>query len=578
MKALHTLVLATLLAALPIAAAAQDDGDLTPNTTEGSIEIGGLLSDVDGSPDMAAEYLTIDEGPVGKVKLLTNQDWGALDLKFKYIAPDQNAGHLNFDIKRMVRSHNTYTAMPHRFGHDPMTALESTSRNGKVVQHTDFSPDRDYFVNYNVFSDRTELQFPGFRALTLAVEFREQNRNGHTQAFTTSHCDTCHIKSQEHRRDQSTTDGTLEAAVAWKSGVVRARYTNRKLREAHPSVTATFDNNLHPELQVPVFDNRMQFDDDAGVVPVDLKPEIDKDTTRLDFRWASKNGFAITANGVWAETTNRGTGNTADYSGYVVTATKRFGKDLRLRWNGKVYQTETNDVFIDTIERTTMAGPHAGQTYFDVYGDTFDHTRYSALNRDGVRSRLDASYRLGRKLGTIRGVWDYEVIDRDHYEVAVGETKTTENILGLSWRARPAKGVRFEAELKHGDVNNTFMAIDATCSTLVSPRYTNPWQPETPQYNEQHQTRIGDTTASASSWNRAVLSVGYTFGQSTVTGRYVYWDGDNTDGDLTDWSKNRQTATITLWSPGGTSWDWYVGWAYQDMSLDAPTCIPIFDG
>ena len=134
-----------------------------------------------------------------------------------------------------------------------MLNLSSTSRNGKVVENSDANPNQDYVMNYAVFEDRTELQFPGFRPLTLAVEFREQVRNGHTQAFTTSHCDTCHIKSQSHQRDQQTTDGTLEAAVAWKSGVVRARYTDRKLRESLPSVTGNFDTNLHPELQTPVF-------------------------------------------------------------------------------------------------------------------------------------------------------------------------------------------------------------------------------------------------------------------------------------------------------------------------------------
>jgi len=577
MRRLQTFVLAALLAALPFAVAA-DDGDASTSETTGSVEIGGLFTDVADSPDMAAEFYTINDGPVGKVKLGVFQNWGALDFKFKYAAQDQNSGDLNFDIKRMVRSHNTYNAFPHRLGHDPMYALTSVSRNGKVVRNTDMNPDQDYVMNYAVFEDRTELQFPGFRPLTLAVEFREQNRNGHTQAFTTNHCDNCHIKSQKHRRDQQTTDGTLEAAVAWNSGVVRARYTNRKLREAHPSVTGTFDKNLHPELQAPVFDNRMQYDSDVGVVPVDLKPETDKNTTRLDFRWASKNGFAVTANGVWSETTSRNTGNKADYSGYVVTAAKRFGNNFRLRWNGKVYQTETNSVWIEPIQRVTLAGPQAGLTYFEIYGDLFNQWRNSALNRDGVDSKLDASYRFGRKWGTIRGIWNYGVVDREYYEVAPGEKKTTSNIFGVTYRMRPAKGLRLDAEFKHGDVDNAFMVTDATCSTLVSDRYPNPWNPDTPQYVDSHATRIGDTTASASSWNKAVLAVGYNFGQTTLTGRYVYWDGTNTDGDLTDWSKNRSTATITAWSPGGASWDWYIGWAYQDLSLDAPACVPVFDG
>ena len=575
MKALRTLVLATLLIASPFAVAADDDDD---SSFEGSIELGGSITDVDGSADMAAEYSTIEESVVGKVKMLSHQDWGSLDFKFKYLADDQNAGHLDFDIKRMVRSHNTYTKFPHRLGHEPMTFLESTSRNGKVVRYTDEDPNQEYVMNYSVFEDRTEFQFPGFRPLTLAVEFRQQKRSGHTQAFTTNHCDNCHIKSQSHRRDQTTTDGTLEASIGWKNGVVRARYTDRSLKEDRPYVTGTFDKNLHPELQLPVFDNRMQYDSDVGEVPVDLKPEIDKNTTRLDFRWASQNGFAITANGVWAETENTYTGNEAEYSGYVVTAAKRFGNHLRLRWRGKVYTTETDDVFIDTIERTTPAGPHAGLTYEDVYGDNFDHWRYSALNRDGLESKLDASYRFGRKLGTLRGFWNFKEIDRDYFEVAPGERQTTSNVLGLSYRIRPAKGLRFDGELKYGDINDAFMIVDGSCSTLVSDRYPNPWQPETPQYIDQHETRIGDGAASASSWMQAAASLGWSFGQSTLSGRVVYWDGDNTDGDLTDWSKERTAATITFWSPGGENWSWYAAWAYQDLTMGSHVCIPVFDG
>ena len=91
MKALKFFVLATLLAALPFAVAA-DEGDTSTNESEGSIEIGGLFADVTDSPDMAAEFSTINEGPVGKIKLATYQNWGALNFKFKYAAQDQNSG------------------------------------------------------------------------------------------------------------------------------------------------------------------------------------------------------------------------------------------------------------------------------------------------------------------------------------------------------------------------------------------------------------------------------------------------------------------------------------------------------
>lgn len=574
MKRIEVFVLTALLTALPLAVMAQET-DETEDTT-GSIEIGGMWTDVDGTPDKAAEFRTIDKGPVGKVKLSTFQDWGSIDFGVKYLATDENSGYLDFDISRTVRSHNSYDKFPHRLAHDPMAYLESTSINGKAVRKDDQDPNMDYGVDYSVFHDRTELQFAGLKALTLAVEYRDQKRSGHTQAFTTSHCDTCHVTSKSHARDQSTTDATLEAILGFKNVAFRGRFTSRELREEYNTVTSTFDKNLHPELQVPVFDQRMQYDSDVGPVPADLKPDIDKDIARLDFRWATDNGLAITANGVWAETTNKYSGNEADYSGYVANITKRFKNRLRLRWQGKIYQTETDSVYVDPIQRVTPAGPHAETTYYDIYGQTFDQYRNSALNRDGLQSRLDASFRLGN--GTLRGQWKYDYVDREYYEVLPGEKKTTKNLLGVSYRIRPMKGLRIDAGLKYAQIDNAFMLIDGACSTLESGSYPNPWDPATPQYQDFQGARIAETTASASNWLKAELGAAWVFNNTTVSGRYVYWDGDNTDGDLTDWSKSRNSLTVTAWTPGGADWDFYVGYAYQDMSLDVPLCIPVFDG
>jgi hypothetical protein len=575
MKALNRFVLAALLAALPLAAAAQEEAT---DSTSGSIEIGARYVDVDGSPDKAAEFLSTDKGPVGKLELETFGGWGSLDFDFEYLATNEMKGNLDFDVNRMVRSHNSYTMFEHRLGHDPMENLEATSTNGKVVIHTDFSPEAEYGIDYSVFHDRTELQFPGLKALTLAVEYRNQSRSGHMQAYTTSHCDTCHIKSQAHNVDETTTDAKLEAVVGWKNAEIRGSMTSRELRQGTNSVNVTFDDALHPELRLPVFDNRLQFDSEVGVVPADLWPDIDKDIGRLDFRWGTANGLAVTANGVWSETENRYTGYKADYTGYVATVAKRFTNNLRLRWRGRVYSIDNDEVFVDTIERVTNAGPHAGLTYEDIYGLNFDHIRYSALDRDAVESKLDVSFRLGRKGGTLRGLWDYETVDREFYEVLPGETETTTNILGVSYRVRPVKGLRFDAAYRHAEISNAFMLINGACSTLESDAYPNPWSPETPQYHDFHDERIAETTSSPSSWDKLELGAAWVAGTSTLSGRYVWWDGSNSDGDLTDWSKNRQSATVTWWTPGGESWDWYLGYAYQDTSLDAPACIPVFDG
>ena len=552
--------------------------DAAAGDTESNIEIGVYNASVDDSPDMAAEFYDTESGPTANATVATHQGWGSLYFMGAFQSSDTNAGELDFDIKRMVRSHNSYEKFIHRLGHDPMHNLEATSFNGKVVWTTDLDPDQEYDLNFSVFESRTELQLPNIRALTLGVEFREQKRKGHAQAYTTSHCDNCHVYSQTHELDEKTSDATLDAKVAWKGGYAKAAFTSRSLKYGTSAVPVQFDDALHPELQVPVFDNRLQYDSDVGIVPADLWPDADKDKTRLDLVFNDVLGFAVTANGVWSKTENNYTNLQSDYKGYILSAAKGWKSGWRFRWRGHAYSIDNDDVFVDVNDRPSIAGPHTGQTYEDVYGINFDHVRKSALNRDAFESKADLSYRFGRKLGTLRFTWNYDTIDRENYEVLPGKFKTTTNLIGASWRTRPARGLQFEANLKYADVSNAFTLIDGACSTLVSGPYPNPWNPETPQYYDFHDARIAETTASASSWARADLRLGYTTGKTTVFGKYIYYDGDNTDGDLTNWSRQNNTALVTVWSAPTENFNWYATYTWMDSDLGVPACIPVFDG
>jgi hypothetical protein len=547
-------------------------------TSETRVELGAYSAGTDDSPDMAAEYYDTKSGATANATVSTHQDWGSLFFVGAFQSSKTNAGELDFDIKRVVRSHNSYNKFVHRLGHDPMSNLEATSFNGKVVWHTDLDPDQEYGMDFSVFESRTELQLPNFRAVTLGVEFREQQRKGHAQAFTTSHCDNCHIYSQTHALDEKTSDGIIDAKVAWKGGYVKGEFTSRSLKYGTSSVPVQFDDALHPELQVPVFDNRLQYDSDVGVIPADMWPDADKNKTRLDLVLNNIGGFAITANGVWSKTENDYTNLQSDYKGYILSAAKGWKSGWRLRWRGHAYSLDNDDVFVDVNDRPSIAGPHAGQTYEDVYGINFDHTRKSALNRDAFESKADVSKRFGRKAGTLRFTWNYDTIDRQNFAVLPGEYKTTTNLVGASWRARPAKGWNFEANLKYANVDNAFTLINGACSTLVSGSYPNPWNPETPQYTEFHDARIAETTASASSWGRADLRLGYTTGRTTVFGKYIYYDGDNSDGNLTDWSKTNNTALLTVWSAPTENFNLYATYTWMDSDQNHPVCIPIFDG
>ena len=338
-------------------------------TVETKAELGLYGASSDDSPDMAAEYFDTESGPTMNATVSSHQKWGSLYFQGAYQSTSTNSGELDFDIRRTIRSKNDYGRFLHRLGHDPMENLEATSFNGKVVWHTDLDPDQEYQFNYTNFESRTEIQLPSIKALTVGVGFREQARDGHRQAFTVSHCDNCHMYSQSHTLNESTSDVVLDAKVAWKGGYAKAAFDSRSLRYGgYNSVNMQDDDALHPELQKPVFDNRLQYDSDVGVVPADLWPDSDKDRTRLDLVFNDLGGFTLTANGVWSQTENRNANLKSNYTGYIATLAKGWKSGWRFRWRGRAYSIDNDDIFIDVNDRPSIAGPHAGQTYEDVYG------------------------------------------------------------------------------------------------------------------------------------------------------------------------------------------------------------------
>ena len=65
---------------------------------------------------------------------------------------------------------------------------------------------------------------------------------------------------------------------------------------------------------------------------------------------------------------------------------------------------------------------------------------------------------------------------------------------------------------------------------------------------------------------------------TTFSGTYSWWDGDNNDGDLTDWSRQSNTALVTVWSAPTENINWYATYTYMDSDLGLPACIAVFDG
>ena len=390
--ALRFLCAVFAVALIPGMVAAQD-GD----SVEGSAEVGAWGASTSGLPDLVTEYEPDEGGPDLKLDLESAMDWGQLDLAAAIRSGEDYDLSLDFDVNRSLRSETAVTALLHRLVHESLDVFDAATVHGRVVEGDDRAPGQIYEIDYRLLEHRTEFQPRNASNLTLGFGLRHQEREGMRQSTTISHCDSCHVVSQNRPIDETTDDASFDAQVAWDKGRVGLSFTSREYEMDPTSISLLFDDALHPELRLPLFDNRLQYDSAEGPQPVDRVPDISKQIYRVDGDFPDVGGFYLAAEGVWSTTENDFTGLAADYAGYLVNAVRSFKENWRFRWSGRSYSLDNDDYFVLTNKRLGIAGPQAGRTYEEIYGFETDFLRQSALNRDVLESNLEFSRRFGRE-------------------------------------------------------------------------------------------------------------------------------------------------------------------------------------
>src|SRR5574341_940830 len=429
---------------------------------KGSITLGGGSSSLTGSPDVVAPYSPADiSRPVAALSF----DTASLQLRSRLLDTNDMDHFLKFDVGRVWRSLTTYTRFLPRRGHDPVDYLQAVVRSGRIVQRSDSDAGAAYQYEEGVFETRNEIQPKGLDVLTVILNYRDQRRNGAHQGLVISHCDSCHTVSLTRPVDETQRELSLGARLGWSGGSLRGEVGRSQLNNHAAPVSLLYDKALQPELRTPIFDNRVSYDSIEGPQAVFNQQDVQKPYGKADLSLADVLGFRFNLGGVWSKTENKYTGLEADYSGYVLQTSRSFGP-ARLRFRGRAYALSSDPTFVDTRERVGTAGPQAGKTYRDVYGYNPDYDRRSTTDRDVLEANTELSVKLGKKAGTLRAIWNYQGIDRDNYLVAPGETKTSTNVLGASWRASPRKGAKLDAEYRHGDVQNPLMLVNGSCSNI----------------------------------------------------------------------------------------------------------------
>ena len=553
------------------------------NGIEGWFHLGAWASDRDDSPLVIEKFEPDeDENLQSSLDLVTIHERIFLELAAGIRASDDRRAELTFDVGRTFRSSTAWNEFPVALAHDPMTNLVAATSHGRVVEHTDLDPNAEYRLGWSRLEHRSELQLPSAPALTLGLGYRLQERTGTIQAQTISHCQTCHVTSQSRPLDETTEDVAFDATLDLAKVQLRASWSHRELDESVQALSLLYDDAIHPEARTPVFDNRLQWDSAEGPQPVAQRPDSEKDVLKLELNAPSLAGFDLGLTGVWSTTENTLTGVESEYTGTLVDVTRPLGEKWRLRWRNRAYSIDVDDVLVVLNERLGIAGPQAGRTYAEIYGlPASEYLRLSSADRDVLESRLELAWRISRKAGSLRFLWDFERTDRDHVEVAPGEGETTENVLGLTWTARPVKGLRVHAQLRHGEVDHPFANLNGAYSALVTTETApNPFAPTATQYYEFQGARIADPSAHPETWDRAEIRLSRTLGdgQTLLTASYRYENGVNDSLDLGDWERTDQALTATVFRAIDARTSWHLAFAHHESEVKHPSSIPIFDG
>lgn len=548
--------------------------------TTGSVTVGGRAVDDQGKAERAAEYLPTTSGP----ELLLALE-AAFDKVFIAVRSDAREGHdqahqLEVDVNRVVRSHTSFTRLPHRLVHDPLLNLRGTVKTPVVTWSTDLDPNARYRVNYDLLEHRTDLQLPNAGWLTVSAVYREQWREGHRQSLSLSHCSTCHIQSQTRRVDESTRDAGVVAQVRGGGWKLEGSFVSRDFKERAPAPTRTYELAEQPALRQPLFNDRIWYDSRNGVLPYGVIPPSDKDTATLRLSNPNLGGFSMALSGVSTRLENLNTRNKVDFDALALAVGRRLGKKGTFALRARSYTIDSTDYFVDVPEPKAVAGPYAGRSYYERYGFQPDFLRQSAIDRDVTEASARVSYRLGRGSSLI-GEYSFQNIDRAHYEVAPDQRDTLTQRLKLAYSARPAKGFNLRLEGVAADIRRPFMTQNTACQAgpLQTTPTPSPLVPGSTQYYVIYGSRIGDMTASPSSYLELRGTAGLALGSTTSASLTLHWwDGDNTDQDLTQWSRTTTAATAQVaWAPAET-FQAFVAASQGTRELESWVCVPLMDG
>ncbi len=543
-----------------------------------SVSVGVRANSVTDYIGKVGEYRPLNEGirpvvnaiAVGSYKKV----FYAIDAAFDESGNDQK--HLvRLDIDRIVDQKFSYNALPHRLGNDPLTNLDVTSEARSGVLHTNFDPNKEYRITRKEFKSETKISIPDIPFLKIYANYRDEQREGRYQARTLSKCSSCHVVAKTRDINNSTKDYQLGGDLNFGVVSVDYSYTKRQFREAEPAPLHTYLKKLHPELVVPVFDSRIQYDAADGALPFDILPDTDKQTHMVKARVPVSDFGMVTAHYVNSQVKNRFSDLEMANSSFAGGFSARVGQRGLFNARFSQIRIKNDSVFVDVVEPVNIAGPNVGKTFVEAYpsfGEA-DWTRESALSRNTLDFDTSFRYSLNKML-KLRLNYEYKNIDRDNYDVSETQSHTFKAGVDM----RPNKDWKFTLNGKLQITSNPFANLKAAVAPEIQ-TYSVPSPFAGNQFYVFHQAREADLTNIPTDVKeaKALVSWSPTY-RLSISGNILYRDEINDKLNFSTWSNDVLNYGLNIWLAPQDRLSLTGAYYFYGEQLNTLFAIPVLEG
>lgn len=486
---------------------------------------------------------------------------------------------LHLDANRWWQTEVRYSRLPHRLDHDPLDTLDA-AKGSIVVRHDDRNPSEQYSIARGELTLDSHIAVPRARWLKFKFGFRDERRDGHTQARTLSKCSNCHVVAQTRGVDQVTQDISTGVQLTASHVMFEYSYLNRKFREMAPTPTNVYDVAVQPVTGARIFDNRIQYQFASGALPFNHIPDVKRESHSARARIHLPRDVSLNMNYTQAYAENEETGLTTDSKVWSARLGVPLGKRLFFTARYRQMQIQGDNLWINVAEPVAVGGPQLGLTFaqsYPTYGPV-DYLRESEESRRPTNADFELSYRLAKRT-FLRAGYEFERVRRDHFEVY--ETQRNAFRVGITTRSQDRKWSARSRYLFE-DVENPFGNLQAAWTAAYQPT-PSPGTPPSPllgtQYFTLYRAREADLSAFPARVHSGEHSVTWTPTDRFSMNAHLRWKSQtNEDLNRSSWGNSTVGPGAEAWFTPHPKVSLMVGYYYHRETGDTWFVVPVFDG